>query len=280
MRVDLHIHSTASDGTWSPDQLVQHVQQAGIGLFAVADHDSVASLPVVERLAREAEIGFIRAVEVSTTLDGQNVHLLAYGIDPSDESHPQHSAFLAMLDENRRKLASVDEQSVRKLMAAGYEIAWEEFEAYQNDVSRGGWKALNWMIDKGICRDVQDFFGRLFVGEMALQYPAFARPDQAVGTIRQVGGIPIWAHPGINLDQGPNSLVEKLLEMGVQGLECYSPYHDEKMTHRCLDLCRSRDLLITAGSDCHGEFVGRTLGVPEAHLDDLRLGPLLDCVVK
>jgi predicted metal-dependent phosphoesterase TrpH len=83
-RADLHLHTTASDGTWTPEQLVVKVQQAGIGLFAVTDHDSLGGLARTTELVRGSGLRFLAGVELSTRLDGQIVHLLAYGFDPAD----------------------------------------------------------------------------------------------------------------------------------------------------------------------------------------------------
>jgi predicted metal-dependent phosphoesterase TrpH len=254
---------------------VDEVRRKGIGLFAVADHDSLASVTPVERLVREGDgLGFIRAVEVSTTLRGHMLHIMAYGVDLRDP------ALLRMLEENEAKFRQVDEQSIRLLIAAGYDVSVEEYEAYEDDVTRGGWKALNYLIDKGICRDGKDFFRRLFVGDMALTYPAFAATDDAIRVIHRTGGAAICAHPGHSLADGGAALLEELIDCGLDGMECYSPYHDRKTVRRYLDLCRRHDLLVTAGSDCHGGFVGRPLGEPEIYVDDLRLGPLLEYVIR
>lgn len=274
MRVDLHIHSTASDGCWPPEELVARVRQAGIDLFAVADHDAIGSVLHAERLARGSGLGFIRAVEVSTTLDGHLFHLLAYGIDL------ENRALLDILDDNWHKLTCVDDQSIAALIEAGYEITWEEYRAYENDPTRGGWKALNFMIDQGICRDVNDFYERLFVGDMALEYPSFIPPDEAARIIHGAGGTVICAHPGHSTGDGNPGLLEELVGCGVEGLECYSPYHDEAAIRYYLDFCRRRDLLVTAGSDCHGGFVHRPLGTPEAYVRDLRLGRLFEYVIR
>ena len=275
MRVDLHIHSTASDGRWTPDQLVQQVRQTGIDLFAVADHDSMANVSAVEQLVRHNTDGlcFIRAAEVSTTLDGNLIHIVAYGVDPENADLQQ------ILEENEQTLSSVDYQSIQKLIEANYPVSLAEYERYENDVTRGGWKALNYMIDKGICHGVKDFFGRLFVGDMALVYPTFADPAEAVRTIHRAGGIAIWAHPGESIRKAEADVLHWALDLGLDGLECYSPYHDRAMIERCLHFCRHHDLLITAGSDCHGGFAGRKLGMPQAYIDDLNLGPLLERVI-
>jgi len=274
LRVDLHVHSTASDGRWPPARVVSEVARAGIGLFAVADHDTVANVLAVEQLAREKKLVFIRAVEVSATLDGHLVHILGYGIDPHD------TALNALLWENWDKLAAVDDQSITILLEAGYPVSWSEFQAYEHDPTRGGWKALNYLIDKGICRGVRDYFERLFVGDMAITYPEFALPDRVVEVIHECGGTAVLAHPGHSLREDRLALLDQLLQAGVQGLECYSPYHNPQTTAQLVSLCHTRGLLITAGSDCHGGFVGRELGQPKAYLADLSLGPLLDYALR
>ena len=86
MRADFHIHTTASDGTWDPAELLDHLQAAGIGAFAVTDHDSTANLAEAARLAREAGLRFLPGVELNATKDGHNFHILGYGIDPDDKA--------------------------------------------------------------------------------------------------------------------------------------------------------------------------------------------------
>jgi len=273
MRVDLHIHTTASDGRWLPAQVVKQVRRAGLDLFAVADHDAVDSLRPVEALVRGTGPAFIPGVEVSTTLNGHLFHILGYGVDP-DSPH-----LLTMLSENREKMESVDLQSIQKLKDAGHEISYADYERYENDVTRGGWKALNLFIDRGFCRDVRDFFGRLFVGEMALRLPVFASPQSAISLLHRSGAIVICAHPGYSAGEDGLSTLDQLVEHGLDGLECYSPYHDDRTTRQLTAYCRQRNLLITAGSDCHGGFAGRTLGQPQVDSEDLALGPLLGCAI-
>jgi predicted metal-dependent phosphoesterase TrpH len=185
-----------------------------------------------------------------------------------------------MLAENEAKMESVDRQSIQKLIDRGHEISFEAYEAYEDDPSRGGWKALNFFIDRGICRDVDDFFGHVFTGEMALDMPTFAEPGEAATAIRRAGGVAICAHPGHSARKGGLALLDRLIERGIAGLECYSPYHDRATTDRLIRYCRERDLLITAGSDTHGGFAGRALGQPEAYAHDLNLGPLLAYVIR
>jgi len=274
MRVDLHIHTTASDGRWLPGELVDQVRRAGIDLFAVADHDAVDGLRPVADLVRGGGPAFVPGVEVSSTLDGYLFHLLGYGIDPDAP------ALLAMLSENREKMESVDLQSIQVLIDAGYPIGYEDYYRYENDVTRGGWKALNLFIDRGFCRDVRDFFGRLFVGNMALSMPVFAAPEAAIDLIHRAGGIAVCAHPGHSAGDDGQALLDQLVRRGIDGLECYSPYHNDETSRQLVDYCRQRNLLITAGSDCHGGFARRALGQPEVDVIDLRLGPIPSFAIR
>lgn len=273
MRVDLHIHSTASDGCWPPEQLVQEVKQAGIDLFAVADHDTTGSVYAVEAAARGSGLGFIRAVEISNTLCDNMLHILGYGVDV-DAPDLQR-----VLSENRDVMESIDRQSIDKLIAAGYSISHAEYEAYVHEPTRGGWKALSLFIDRGFCTNVGDFYNRLFSGDMALTYPTFCPSEQVIAIIHHAGGTAICAHPGYSVRSDRDGLLGRLVAAGLDGLECYSPYHKPETTAEFIAYCREHKLLITAGSDCHGGFVDRPLGRPAAIETDLNLGPLLDYIL-
>jgi len=276
MRADLHIHTTASDGRWTPREVVERVRAAGIGLFAVADHDAVDHVRPTAQEAHRAGLSFLPAVEISARLNGTGVHILAYGVDPD------HPDLRRLVEANRRLLDWANEETLRRLARAGYPIDLEAYAAYRHDPSRGGWKALNYLIDLGLCRDVRDFFDRLYVDPYRPPDPEFPHPAEVATVVRAAGGVPVLAHPGMSLrKQGvtPETLTP-FLESGIAGLECYSPYHDPRTTQACLAFCVRHDLLITGGSDCHGGFAGRQLGVPPVHLEDLRLGPLTDRILR
>jgi predicted metal-dependent phosphoesterase TrpH len=275
MRADLHIHTIASDGRWTPEQVVVEVQTRGIGLFAVADHDTVASVRPAEELARDARLAFLRGVEVSSLLDGHLFHILAYGYDLDNP------AFRVLLKENKAKLDGVSEDTLHLLIAAGHEIDLDDYAAYENDPTRGGWKVLNFLIDRGFCTDLRDYSHNL-VAHLPTEWPAFPHPAEVIGIIREAGGVPIMAHPGISLRHAgvTDQTLRPFLEFGIAGLECYSQYHDEDTIRFCVDWCTRRDLLITGGSDSHGGFVGRTLGVPVVDTADLRLGELEARIVR
>jgi predicted metal-dependent phosphoesterase TrpH len=271
MRADLHIHTTASDGCWPPERVVTEVQGRGIDLFAVADHDSVASVLPAEALAREAGLAFLYGVEISARLGGHIFHVLAYGFDISDP------ALTLLLRENRARLLKANEEVIHRLIAAGHEIDLNDYATYVYDRTRGGWRVLNFLIDRGLCTGVRDYFDRL-AADLSLPWPPFPHPAQVITTIHRAGGVPVLAHPGASLRHTgvTEESLRPFLEFGIGGLECYTHYHDEATTRFCLDWCDRHDLVITGGSDCHGGFVGRELGVPVVDTADLRLGALAE----
>lgn len=269
VRVDLHLHTTASDGRWSPEQLIDRVKQKGIGLFAVTDHDSLASLAESAKRVRGTGLQFLPGVEVSSQLQGQVYHLLGYGFDPD---HPGLVEFVA---ENNALLNSTNDEIMRRLAASGLPISLDEYDAYSWDRHRGGWKSLNYLLDHGVCQDVPGY-NRL-LGETTHPEPDYPSPDQVSAVVQQAGGKVILAHPGVyfrnHLDV---QLLDQLVEMGIQGLECYTVHHDKASTECFLDYCRDRDLLITGGSDCHGGLVGRSLGEPPVFISELKLDGLVE----
>lgn len=273
MRTDLHIHTTASDGRWTPRQLVEHIQSTEIRLFAVADHDILAGAIQAAELARQANLAFIPAVEISTKINTDGYHILAYGVDTNNVILNQ------LLAANQKRLNWADDELLRRLAQAGYPIDLAAYDDYQNDRTRGGWKSLNFLIDVGLCRDAKDFFENLFT-PFAPPPPDFPHPAQACSIIRAAGGLPVLAHPGTAwYKQGVSEqALAPFIEFGIAGLECYTCHHDQATTQTCLAFCKRHDLLITGGSDYHGGFVGRQLGVPVINLEDLHLGPLLKYV--
>lgn len=269
LRVDLHLHTTASDGCWTPEQLVAEVRRAGIGMFSVTDHDSLGGVARAAEGASAHGLRFLPGVELSARLNGQLYHLLAYGIDPADRD------LEAAVIENSARLAGAGDDAVRMLADAGYPISVEEYETYTWDRSRGGWKSFNFLQDEGYCKNVRSYFGELFRGELVHPEADFPSPAELIPVAKGAGGVIILAHPGAPFYNGLDTeRLDELVEMGLEGLECYSFHHDEAMTRSFLDYCHSRDLLITGGSDCHGGFAGRALGMPPVRAGDLRLGEL------
>ena len=131
MQVDLHIHSTASDGTWTPPEVVAAALAAGLGAIAVTDHDSVANVAATHELAVAAELKFIPGAEICSTKDDFCFHILGYGIDVTNKR------LLDLLEHNERLLNSKDDESIKMLIERGWLLDFEEFLRYDYDRRRG-----------------------------------------------------------------------------------------------------------------------------------------------
>jgi predicted metal-dependent phosphoesterase TrpH len=267
MQVDLHIHTTASDGRWPPERVISEAVRAGIGFIAVTDHDTIGSVKACQGLAAGAGLFFLRGVEISSAVQGQVFHILGYGFDLD---HPGLGKLLA---ENTEKLDRADDRIVESLVERGYNVDPAEYAAYTYERTRGGWKVLNYLIDRGLCADVADYLERVGRGQTP---PSFPQPKEVIATIREAGGEAILAHPLATMEgmRISEEMLPRFLQWGISGLECYHPEQDEEETALCLEWCDRENLLITGGSDCHGGLVGREIGVPPVTLGDLRLGKL------
>ena len=274
MRVDLHIHTQASDGTWTPQELIEQLQHHGIQLFAVSDHDSVTNSLACSSLISSTGLQMIPSVEICSSFNGIPLHVQAYGADLMDTHLDE------LLVSNRRATEEAQFASLELLIDAGFPIQRTAYFSYHNNPARGGWKMLNFLIDTGLCVGLKDLMGRLFNEERRLIEPVYTPTVSVIETILAAGGIPILAHPGLQRQTLTDAHIVSLVEAGLRGLECYTPYHDEAITRKFKHFCDDYNLLITGGSDCHGDFVPeRRLGVPKVTTRDLRLGEIVDAVV-
>ena len=231
------------------------------------NHDSVNNVNIAADLVKGTEMRFIKGVEVSATENGHILHILGYNIDPENASLNE------VLLKNRNVMEERDENSIMILRDLNYPVCLQEFLAYENNPERGGWKALNYIKDKGLCKTYKDFF-RLFGDKRSsINIEGCARPKTVISAIKEAGGIPVLAHPGSGLYRyNPQDTVSFALEQGVEGIECFHPENNDETTNFCLELCKNKNLYITGGSDCHGTFVKeRCLGNPDIDLDQLAL---------
>jgi predicted metal-dependent phosphoesterase TrpH len=267
MKADLHLHTCASDGTWKPEELIKNIISAGIGLFAVTDHDSVENIPAASELATRNRLHYIRGVEISTTENGRIFHILGYNIDP------ENSALNEILILNRNNLENRNKKSIEKLREMGHPVLLDEYLSYENNPERGGWKALNYAIDKGVCHTYREFFGLFGDRKIGMNIDGCATPDAAIAAIKAAGGIPVLAHPGSSIyGDNPPETISMAVEMGIKGVECFHPENNPETTEYSVEFCKRKGLYITGGSDCHGAFVKeRWLGKPDIELTQLSL---------
>ncbi len=259
MRLDLHVHSTASDGVLTASQLVTLAIERNLVALSITDHDSVDAIPEALAVARGAELLIVPGVELSTLHKGRDVHILGYFVDPNDVVLREA---LAELREARRDRARTIVDGLRQ---AGYEVSLDEVLLLAEGGSVGRSHVARALVDRGHVLDIGDAFERL-IGRGAPFYVAkpVADPTQVVQMIVGSGGVPVLAHPGItDIDDA----IPDLVKAGLQGLEAYHAEHTPEMRQRYAALASELDLIVTGGSDFHGAHApGAELGsvnVPE-----------------
>lgn len=252
-RADLHIHTTASDGQYSPDEVVRMAARAGLGAIGIADHDTVDG--VEEALATADELGSIRvvpAVEINTDHGSHEVHILGYFVDYRDL---ELRSFLAEQRESRHVRA---ERMVEQLAQLGMPV---EFARVQEIASGaiGRPHIAHALVEKGYARSVDDAMGRL----LGRGCPAYVprnklTPMAAVRKVVEAAGVAVFAHPGT---AGCDEIIDELVRAGLAGIEAYHPQHSAAEQRRYAAKARERGLVATGGSDFHGPQWAQNVGI-------------------
>lgn len=271
--IDLHIHSTVSDGSCSPEELVRLAHELGLAAIAITDHDSVSGYAEAARCGEALGVEVVPGIEISTRFQGP-VHILGYFVDPtSDSLRPVLDWVVHDRDERNEKMA--------ELMAAdGLPVSYEDMHhRYGEVVGRPHFAAL--LVELGLASSVQDAFDRYVEKGQKYYMPRhFLSIERAIGIIADSGGVPVLAHPfQYRLDdEGLRALIEHCVEHGLRGMECrYTGYSDEQIGY-LERLAGEYELVCTGGSDFHGSNKPHirlgsgdgTLSVPYDYLEKLR----------
>lgn len=246
MLYDMHVHSTASDGTLGPEEIINEAVSKGLLGIALTDHDTVDGLPVAEKYMQtyKPALDFISGIELNTDLGENEVHILGYYID---KNNSQLNERLLEIRGQRQLRA---QKMVDKLCGLGMKIDYADvIDLAGSDLIARPHIAMA-LIKAGYADNVKEAFDR-FIGRGKPAYVSRYKftPDEAVKLIELAGGIPVLAHPGLIAEQ---SLIPGIIAMGVAGLEVFYPEHNEEQTALFLNLARDNHLLITGGSDFHG----------------------------
>jgi predicted metal-dependent phosphoesterase TrpH len=268
--IDLHMHTTASDGTCTPPELVAEVLRVGIRTFAVADHDTVAAVDETVRLASDAGVECIPAIEITAVHESKDVHVLGYFIDV------RSTALLRFLEHSRRDRLRRAALMCERLGALGVPIDFDQLLTRAGGPNSG--KAIarpivaRALLEAGHVPSIQEAFDRFLAeGRPAYCPRVGATPGDVVKLIAEAGGIASLAHPGT---LKKDALIESLARNGLCALECFHSDHDEATTTAYLTEARRLGLGVTGGSDFHGpatrraEYFG-TIGLPQPYYDDL-----------
>ena len=261
MRADLHVHSSASDGTDPPAEVMRRAALAGLDVVALTDHDTVAGH--AEAWAAAGPVILLPGMELSCRLDGRSLHMLAYVFDPDQ---PDLAAELTRIRDDRvlRARAMVD-----RLAGLGVDVSWEQVAAIAGQAVVGRPHIARAMADSGAIATPREAFtrdwiadgGRAYVGRYALD------PVRAIALIRAAGGVTVLAHPRAGSEGGrgggrgvTNEQITGLAAAGLAGLEVFHPDQSEAERARLIALAHDLGLAATGGSDDHGGLTDYRLG--------------------
>ncbi|MBC7355440.1 MAG: PHP domain-containing protein [Desulfomicrobiaceae bacterium] len=246
--IDLHTHSTASDGTLSPSALVQHAEAIGLKAIALTDHDTVAGLDEAALAATRVE--FIRGCELSVHFPQGSMHILGLWLPRRMQQLP------ALLHDLARKRAQRNERILENLRRHGVAIDDAELQACAAGGVVGRPHVARLLVEKGHAASIHEAF-HLWLRPGTPGYAPKAKllPHQAISALKAEGATVILAHPStLNLDPEPlETLLGELKAAGLDGVEVYYPLHTPAQTRLFAELCRRLDLLESAGSDFHGD---------------------------
>jgi predicted metal-dependent phosphoesterase TrpH len=246
--IDLHTHTTASDGRTSPEELVDRAAVAGVDILAVTDHDTVAGCACASAACAARGIEFLTGIEVTAVADGVDVHVLGYFIDAGSRGL---ASFLAT--QRQRRLDRI-RQMVERLARLGMPLDADAIVApglADSSKAIGRPYVARALVAAGFVPSVKDAFDRfLSPGRPAFVPRLAATPSEVISKIHEAGGLASMAHPGLTRRDGD---IPVYVEAGLDALEAFHPEHDSETTRRYLTLADQLGVAVTGGSDFHGD---------------------------
>lgn len=258
MLVDLHIHTYYSDGTMSPKEVVEDAKRKNLGIIAITDHDVLDSYEELKVEAEKVGIIAIRGVEIDSIFEGHLVHLLAYKFEDNEK-------LFKLINHAKEQLLETSIELIRR-MENDYEgISLEDYNSYEYERRKGGWKGIHYLHDRKITEGLFDgvkFYGKYDCGHEKFAFPSVG---EVCNTVHDANGYVVLAHPcNYYSNKNKEDILEKLeilKSLGIDGVECYYPANSDLMTNTCLEFCKDNNLIITAGSDGHGDFGAVSKGI-------------------
>ncbi|BAF59488.1 MAG: PHP domain-containing protein [Pelotomaculum sp.] len=267
MPVDLHVHTTASDGTDSPAEVVLKAKAIGLSAIAITDHDTLEGVEPAFEAGQLEKLEIVPGIELGSEYMGEEVHLLGYYIELHNDLLHSRLKYL------RSSRITRMEKMVSKLKELGIPLDLDMVMTMSGSGSVGRPHLAAAMVEIGAVKSVSEAFD-LYIGSGRPAYvPRYKlKPAEAVCLIRHAGGVPVLAHPGLN---SIAAFIGELKEAGLAGLEAYHPAHSREQSAFYERLAEKHGLIVTGGSDYHGPAhkAGRRLGletVPYSALEMLK----------
>ncbi|MCK9221544.1 MAG: PHP domain-containing protein [Limnochordia bacterium] len=242
---DLHIHTNASDGTYTPEEIVQKAWEQGFSTIAITDHDAIDNVFPTMQEGERLQVNVISGVELSTELGQGEIHILGYCFSPADPF------LLSALDQLRLSRMRRVTRTVELLQQMGMCLDLNDVLAVAEGAAVGRAHVARVLMARGYTSSIAEGFAR-FLGQGKPAYVSRARCHtlEAIDLIINAGGVPVLAHPGLS----PAGLkyLPTLVDAGLAGLEVFYPQHSKEQEETFMQIAEDYDLLVTGGSDCHG----------------------------
>lgn len=247
--VDLHMHSTCSDGVDTPEELAEKCKEKGLVLAALTDHEQLAGQKAFQEACRKLDIRTVTGVELDTLWRENDVHILGYGFDVED------AQFAPFVERNFWLLKEMSRIMIGRLAEDDARVSLRDFEVYVPS-KKGYYKAYHYLMDRGVCAasdEVYALYGRYQADYHQMPFPT---AEEAIAAIHRAGGKAVLAHPRKTFrqmdDEGFRSAVQALLALPFDGVECFYPSHNEETAAFLATAAKNRGMMVTAGSDYHG----------------------------
>jgi 3',5'-nucleoside bisphosphate phosphatase len=266
MFADLHLHTNFSDGTFSPEELASHGKKNHLAAMSLTDHDTVEGAARMA-VACEAEgIEFITGTELTAEMHGNELHLLGYGIDVENQRLLTETGRFQVVRQNRIR------EMVARLNQLNVPLQAEAVFTLANCRSPGRPHVARALVQAGFCASLDDAFERFLKINRPAWVPKFKISAlDAIGLIHQAGGVAVMAHPGLNRT---DEVIPEMVAAGLDGIECFHSKHSNATANHYLQMAAKYGLLVTGGSDCHGNSKGRPLIgsviIPYQHVEKLK----------
>jgi len=246
-KADLHVHTTASDGLLNPEEVVKWAAHKKLSAIAITDHDTIKGIQPAIDTSKQYNVEVIPGIEFSSEHMDEEIHILGYYIDYDKEW------LKVKLDEMYQSRYIRAIKMIDKLKEIGINITLEQVKSIAESGTIGRPHIARAMQENGYIDNMKEAFNK-YIGKGGPAYVERYRIScqEAIDIIKQLGGVPVLAHPGLI---NKKDCIKEIIDMGIEGIEVYHTKHDGKIIRYALKLAVERKLLITGGSDCHGIFL-------------------------
>ncbi|MDW7675255.1 MAG: PHP domain-containing protein [Bacillota bacterium] len=265
---DLHIHTTASDGTLTPAEVVRKAREAALTGIGITDHDAIEGITSAISWGKAMEIDIVPGIELSTHWNDMEIHVLGYFIDYNSEQLLEMLTFL-----KQKRLERIKKIAI-KAIQLGYPITAEEIEQIAEGRAVGRPHLAQLLMKKGYISSIEEGFQRFLTKGKPMYVPRYKiTPTEAISIIKGAKGVPVLAHPSL---YNPTwvVLLNELVEAGLEGIEVYYPGHTNACVAELTKVCTLHNLVLTGGSDFHGIDVKAnklgSFGVSDLNLAELK----------